>query len=90
MKKFRIEILETEFGSSTSCEIEVRNEVISDVKDTSTNKTNWYWDGWTSMPQVGWGVQEFDNWEANYFKDWSDEFRQPFLKTTEIKVLETV
>ena len=44
---FRAEVVETEFGSSTSMEFEVKDNVVTKVEDTSTFETNYFWDRWS-------------------------------------------
>ena len=80
MKKYyELTIGEHAFGSSTSAIVEVDGlgRIIS-FRDTSTHQTNYYWDGWRTIPRKGDSFEKFISITKKVL-ELNDEFRTPFL-----------
>lgn len=80
-KKIKIFINESSFGSSTSAEIFFNKNKVVDVLDTSTNKTNYQWDGWGTFLEdvIGLSMKDFKQACKELFEDFEDEYRQPYV-----------
>lgn len=74
-------INESEFGSSTSANVSINldTDTIVGWKDTSSNETNWSWDGWGDYNPIGKSISEFIEDMDNWFNTFEDEFRRPFV-----------
>jgi len=75
-------ITESSFGGSTSCRITLENNIVKDVVNTSSNSTNYMWDGWDPeflKSLKGKTEKEVDYIMETLFDDWDDEHRTPFV-----------
>ena len=84
---FRAEVVETEFGSSTSMEFEVKDNVVTKVEDTSTFETNYYWDRWSprELELEGMSLQLAFLMLSSKFDDDTDEYRNPWVSIEILK-----
>ena len=84
---FRAEVHESEFGSSTSMEFEVRDNIVSRVEDTSTFGTNYYWDRWSprELNLEGMSLQKAFLTLSSKFNDDEDEYRNPWVSIEIVK-----
>ena len=84
---FRAEVCESEFGSSTSMEFEVEDNVVTKVKDTSTFATNYYWDRWNprELDIIGMSLQLAFLMLSSKFDDDVDEYRNPWVSVEIVK-----
>lgn len=72
--------MENGYGASTSCACTFDNVgILIFVEDTSTHETNYCWDGWCELPELGSTVEEVDEFFSHLFDEWSDEFRHPYV-----------
>ena len=84
---FRAEVCEPEFGSSTSMEFEVEDNVVTKVEDTSTFITNYYWDRWSpkDLEIEGMSLQRVFLVLSSKFDDDVDEYRNPWVSIEILK-----
>ena len=84
---FRAVVCESEFGSSTSMEFEVENNVVIKVEDTSTFETNYYWDRWSpkELELEGMSLQRAFQVLSSKFDDDNDEYRDPWVSVEIVK-----
>ena len=84
---FRAEVCEAEFGSSTSMEFEVVDNVVTKVEDTSTFTTNYYWDRWSprELDIIGMSLQLAFLMLSSKFDDDTDEYRNPWVSVEIVK-----
>ena len=84
---FRAEVCEAEFGSSTSMEFEVKDNVVIKVEDTSTFTTNYYWDRWSprELELEGMSLQLAFLMLSSKFDDDTDEYRNPWVSVEIVK-----
>ena len=84
---FKAEVCESGFGSSTSMEFEVEDNLVSKVEDTSTFETNYYWDNWSprELDLVGMSLQKAFRVLSSKFDDDDDEYRNPWVSIEIIK-----
>ena len=84
---FRAKICEPEYGSSTSMEFEVENNVVIKVEDTSTHIPNYYWDYWSprELNLIGMPLQYAFRVLSSKFDDDNDEYRHPWVSIEIIK-----
>ena len=84
---FRAEVNESEFGSSTSLEFEVEDNIVSRVEDTSTYDTNYYWDRWSprELGLEGMSLQKAFLVLSSKFDDDVDKYRNPWVSIEIIK-----
>lgn len=81
------QVCEPEFGSSTSMEFEVVDNVVSKVEDTSTFETNYIWDCWSprELGLEGMSLQKAFQVLSSKFDDFEDEYRHPWVSIEIIK-----
>ena len=84
---FRAEVCEAEFGSSTSMEFEVEDNVVTKVEDTSTFETNYCWDRWSprELELEGMSLQKAFRILSSKFDDFEDEYRHPWVSIEIVK-----
>ena len=84
---FKAVVCETAFGSSTSMEFEVEDNLVSKVEDTSTNETNYYWDNWSprELNITGMSLQKAFRVLSSKFDDDDDEYRNPWVSIEILK-----
>lgn len=88
MRKFIYDVLENEFGSSTSCEVFVNNNgVVTNINDTSTFQTDYEWDGWNVNLATlkGKPFTEVDNILCRNMEGYKDAYRHPYVSQYEDK-----
>ena len=88
MRKYNYNICEANFGSSTSCEVITNNRgVVTEINDTSTNETNYAWDGWRINFESlkGKSLNEVDSIIKAHLNDYKDDYRQPYIEVIEDK-----
>jgi hypothetical protein len=84
---FRALVCEAEFGATTSMEFEVINNVVTNVEDTSTFETNYYWDRWSprELELEGMSLQKAFQVLSSKFDDFEDEYRHPWVSIEIVK-----
>lgn len=85
---FFINIIEGDFGASTSAKLTVNNNYVIWVEDTSTYNTNYIWDGWEKnflRSLIGKHISDVKVMLNSYF-DWfysqPNQLRQPYVNLT--------
>ena len=78
---FKAKVCEPEYGSSTSMEFEVEDNVVTKVEDTSTHVPNYYWDYWSprELNIKGMSFREAFLVLSSKFDDDDDEYRHPWV-----------
>jgi Transglycosylase SLT domain len=89
MKKLTIRVNEDDFGSSTSCQVFFKNSRCVKVVDTSTNESNYMWDGWDLNELdnlIGKSEYEILIWMKHRFDNFDHEFnyRYPYMSINEV------
>ena len=84
---FQVKVCESGFGSSTSMEFEVEDNVVSKVEDTSSFETNYIWDCWSprELELEGMSLQKAFQVLSSKFDDFEDEYRHPWVSIEIIK-----
>ena len=84
---FRALVCEAEFGATTSMEFEVVDNVVTNVEDTSTFETNYYWDHWSprELNLTGMSLQKAFLVLSSKFDDDDDEYRHPWVSIEIVK-----
>lgn len=88
MRKYKYNICEGDFGSSTSCEVITNNRgIVTEINDTSTFETNYAWDGWNiNFEELkGKFLNQVDSIIKAHLNDYHDEYRQPYIEVIEDK-----
>ena len=84
---FKAEVCETGFGSSTSLQFEVEDNMVSKVEDTSSFETNYIWDCWSpkELELEGMSLQKAFQVLSSKFDDFEDEYRHPWVSIEILK-----
>ena len=77
----KISVNESSFGSSTSAEVFFKGNRVVHTLDTSTNETNYVWDGWGDFLHsvIGMKKDVFKKSCNHFFDEFEDEYRKPYI-----------
>ena len=90
MKNLFLHVEEPSFGASTAGFLFVDGDQVVSFYDVSSGLTNYAWDGWNDWNPVGLPVDEVMNQLNDWFIDFEDQFRRPFVVIEEVPIEETM
>lgn len=84
-----LDVMETDFGSSTGIAVKFENDKVVESLDTSTYVSNYSWDGgFQDGSFVGETKESLQQIMDTWFDDFDDDYRNPFILKTEISANE--
>ena len=90
MKSLFLHVEEPSFGASTEGFLFVDGDQVVSFYDASSYLTNFVWDGWNCWNPVGLPVEEVMNQLKDWFIDFEDQFRRPFMVVEEVPLEEAL
>lgn len=90
MKSYFLHVEEPSFGASTAGLLFVEGDQVVSFYDASNYHTNFVWDGWNCWNPVGLPVEEVMNQLKDWFIDFEDQFRRPFMVVEEVPLEEAL